>query len=255
MTPLLWSLMQNYTMPRDQRSVRWTTDEANAYGHPCDILRPALEGVHSYEVSAISDSCASVVEQGYSPNGLYTFSPGASVWLEYVFRGERLAILVYGNQLYSFSSSKEEGVLAARLDLYFEPQMSGMSAYAESQRPWGEPNKGFNAIGAARYVRSLFSIINRPQHVGLKVHQPHKGRLKKLAGTGFPLRVWHEVTVGAKTRDHGGQQIESGISGTMPYHHVRAHYKPSLGIVIPEHWRGDPSIGIKQTRYRVEKPK
>lgn len=39
-------------------------------------------------------------------------------------------------------------------------------------------------------------------------------------------------------------------------HYVRAHrrvYKSGRVVVVPEHWRGDPKLGVKDHRYKVEK--
>lgn len=245
MTPLLWDITKQYLLPRSQRA-SW-----------CDDVQHLLDGVHGYEISSVAASCRGVVEQGHSPNGAFTFAPGSRVFLDFTVRykglAERGGYLVCGNVVWHFMRGKDGSIDGEELSLFFEPQMTSITHYAESKQPGVEKRGALTDIGELRFIRAAFSIINRPQHVGLNVHQPHKKRLKKLSGTGFPLHVWHEVTVGRGTRNHEGKQIESQVSGTRPYHHVRAHYKPSLGIVVPEHWRGDPSIGIKRTRYRVEK--
>lgn len=246
MTPLLWDIVKQYGLPRSQR-IMGRLDE----------IRPLLEETHSYDITAVSDTCNAIIREGHSPNGTYTFAPGRSVWLEARISGlvsGRLAYLVNGSVVWRFLQRDSVSTIhGTDLSLAFEPQMSAIAAYAEKSLPWHDNADSFTDIGSFRFIRAAFSIINRPRHVGLKVHQPHKGRIKKLNGTGFPLHCWHEITVGGRTKDHGGQQVESRMSGTRPYHHVRAHYKPTIGVVIPEHWRGDPSIGIKRTRYRVEK--
>lgn len=249
MTPLLWRIIKEYARPLRDRVVS---------AEVLEELRTPLVGVHSYEITAIWDSCARIVHQGYSPNGIFTFAPGDKVWLEALVHDKhtqgRIAFLIAGASVWRLTCTDIEGKSnLEKQDSLFEPQMSGISAYAEKQAsPINSDTGGPSTVSHFRFIRAAFSIINRPQHIGLRVHQPHKGRLKQLNGTGFPLRVWHEVVVGRPTRDHQGQQIDSLVSGKKPFHHVRAHYKPSLGVVIPEHWRGDPSIGIKRTRYRVD---
>lgn len=99
-------------------------------------------------------------------------------------------------------------------------------------------------------------LINTPGVVGFRQHQPHRGLARKLASAGvgaYPLRAWNEVTVKTHTTFDGGEYV-SGSTFRKCLHFVRSHrrqYRNGLGSVVRAHWRGDPALGIKRTRYRV----
>ena len=99
-------------------------------------------------------------------------------------------------------------------------------------------------------------LINTPGLVGFRQHAPHSGLAKQFARMGvgkYPLRSWSEVTVKTHTR-HCDGDYESGSTFRKCLHFVRSHqrhYRTGRVSVIPAHWRGDPALGIKRTRYRV----
>jgi hypothetical protein len=99
-------------------------------------------------------------------------------------------------------------------------------------------------------------LINTPGLVGLKQHAPHADLARQLARTGvgkYPLRAWSEVMVKTHTTV-SNEDHESGLSFRKCLHFVRSHqrhYRDGRVSIIPAHWRGDPALGIKRTRYRV----
>jgi hypothetical protein len=117
-----------------------------------------------------------------------------------------------------------------------------------------------DAAGLAHHAIAFgvlaLDLINTPGVVGMRQHAPHIGLAKKLAkiGTGsYPLRAWSEVTIKANTIYDDGE-YESGSTYHKCLHFVRAHhrhYKNGKLAVVRAHWRGDPALGIKRTRYRV----
>ncbi|KTQ96970.1 hypothetical protein NS365_23330, partial [Aureimonas ureilytica] len=71
----------------------------------------------------------------------------------------------------------------------------------------------------------------------------------------FPLNAWTELQLRvASPRDLSRDaSVEAHLTGQRPLHFCRAHLRVRLGRleVVRSHWRGDASLGIKQTRYRV----
>jgi hypothetical protein len=104
----------------------------------------------------------------------------------------------------------------------------------------------------------LLNLINTPGLVGLRQHEPHRGLAKDLARAGvgsYPLRSWSEVVVKAHSEFAGPGEREAGVTFRKCLHFVRSHrrrYRDGHVTIIPAHWRGDPALGIKRTRYRVE---
>lgn len=107
------------------------------------------------------------------------------------------------------------------------------------------------------FVRASIQCINSPQLINRKTHMPHAGLQRKLAKARglqgrFPLHAWTELTLRPfATRDAAGEVQEIHLTGKRCLHFVRAHLRPKSGIIVRSHWRGDGSLGIKRTRYRV----
>ena len=102
------------------------------------------------------------------------------------------------------------------------------------------------------------ALINTPRVIGRKQHMPHAGLQKKMAAARgmvgkFPLRGWTELTLAVSPPAVDGQEHEVRLTGGKALHFCRAHLRIRLGQVelVKPHWRGDPALGIKQTRYRV----
>lgn len=99
-------------------------------------------------------------------------------------------------------------------------------------------------------------LINTPGLVGLKQRDPHRGLARRLNAIGsYPLRAWSEVVLKAETRVAEPGERLSGATYHKCLHFVRSHlrhYQDGHVTVIPAHWRGDPALGIKRTRYRLE---
>lgn len=98
-------------------------------------------------------------------------------------------------------------------------------------------------------------LINTPGLVGLRQHDPHRGLAKKLNMVGsYPLRSWSEVVLKHQTRTAEPTDRHTGATYHKCLHFVRSHrrhYQNGKVTVIPAHWRGDPALGIKRTRYLV----
>lgn len=108
----------------------------------------------------------------------------------------------------------------------------------------------------ARMLAHLLTIINTPRVIGRAVHQPHKGLARsfsKLGGTSFPLRAWTEILLRVRV-DEGGEVSGRYLTGAKALHFVRSFGRVRLGKleIVRAHWRGDASLGIKRSTYRVE---
>lgn len=107
------------------------------------------------------------------------------------------------------------------------------------------------------FVVLTLDLINTPGLVGLKQHAPHRGLAKRLGGLRsgrYPLHGWSEIVLKHQTTLAGDAEQLTGVTYHKCLHFVRSHrrrYKDGRETVVVAHWRGDPALGIKRTRYKV----
>jgi hypothetical protein len=108
---------------------------------------------------------------------------------------------------------------------------------------------------------AMLALINSPRVIGRRGHYPHgraeREALKKLGLVGkFPLRAWTEillrVTINPEDRS-GEKPKEMHLTGDRCLHYCRTFVRVRLGALeyVEGHWRGNPALGMKQSRYRV----
>lgn len=122
------------------------------------------------------------------------------------------------------------------------------------------PKSDSNPVGAVLVIYAILTLINNPKIIGRRQHMPHRGLERKLlksrfSGSYFPLRAWTEIMLKVTpTRDaRQDPSVEAHYTGRRAMHFCRAHLRLWDGklIFVSSHWRGDPTLGIKQSRYRV----
>jgi hypothetical protein len=149
-----------------------------------------------------------------------------------------------------------------RMPLSGNPDMETFNVSAELQE-FIDGHMVANLHGPFLYA--LLAMINTPRVIGRRQHMPHAGLQRKLARAKgmvgkYPLHAWHEVklevTPPRLDRSATGEPHETRLTGAKARHFCRAHLRVRLGALelVSPHWRGDPALGIKQTRYRVVKP-
>ena len=120
---------------------------------------------------------------------------------------------------------------------------------------------GLPPMGALMaYAELAMILINSPHIIGRRQHMPHAGLERQLtrglAGGKFPLHAWTEIKlqVAKPVEIDDGEPHEAHLTGRRALHFVRKHIRIRLGQLeyVSAHWRGDPSIGIKRSRYTVK---
>lgn len=105
----------------------------------------------------------------------------------------------------------------------------------------------------------LLAMINTPRIVGRRQHMPHRGlekdllRARPVVGK-FPLHAWTEIKLEVSPpRIENSDVHEAHLTGARALHFCRAHLRIRNGYleIVRAHWRGDASLGIKQSRYSV----
>jgi hypothetical protein len=110
-------------------------------------------------------------------------------------------------------------------------------------------------------ILALLAIINSPRVIGQRQHMPHAGLQRKIAASRgmvgrYPLHAWHEVVLEvAPPRIDDREPYETHLTGERALHFCRKHIRLRLGQLewVSWHWRGNAALGIKQTRYRIDR--
>jgi hypothetical protein len=105
-------------------------------------------------------------------------------------------------------------------------------------------------------IYPMLAMINSPKVIGRRQHMPHVGLERKLARARgmvgrFPLLAWTEILLHVTPPKIDGGEHEAHLTGRRALHFCRAHLRIQFGklVVVSSHWRGDPALGIKRSRY------
>lgn len=267
MTPLAHKLAKQLVIPPKDRQWFW---RANG-----DSLRRMMTDVHCFEASAVLNMVGELqtqvrkLSEGAADKffGQRCFLPAPKTWLEFYVQEvrQRMALLL---------TDTDDGW--ARVDVFMDGEetaaghLGKISLVDGTYNCIGEqiavPNEFLVALPDGRawwkflgLCHYLLVIINTPRIIGRRQHMPHRGlerKLTKKMGRGkFPLHAWTEIKleVAKPTEIDDGEPHEAHLTGRRALHFCRAHLRIRNGKMeyVTSHWRGDPAIGIKQSRYKL----
>lgn len=256
MTPLAHAIVADSTLPVAKRR----------HGDAIDRLR-LLDGVHFFEVSAVYaaavDLSVRCLKSGGCPRHL-AFLPATRTWLEWRESDGRCAALIEADG----NAPGASVTWVVRLNEDGRVRVAGRSGWLLLQDSAGLhgiafPDDSTSALhrqAADARLYSLLAMINTPRVIGRTTHQPHAGLQRQIAASRampgkYPLQAWHELKLEVRPpRDETGHEPRQTIlTGGKALHFVRAHCRIQNGalVLVSAHWKGDPALGIKQTRYRV----
>lgn len=270
MTPLAHRIVKEMTLPVRQRTFK---DHAR--------LLPLMSDLHCFdltEVFGIAGDLAEDLHRRAVKKGALqlmetqTFLPAPRTWLEWRRNGMCEGVLLeqgrtpqaVGGADFAYSywaSAGYDMFLSARqsgkLVLSPDPLLFGGS-WPSVRNLHGETED--EQRGWIFTLYALLAIINTPRLIGRKQHMPHRGleralvRAQPLIGQ-FPLHAWTELTLSASAmmQQANGVVHEAHLTGERCLHFCRAHLRVRNGQLqqVKAHWRGNPSIGTRQTRYRL----
>lgn len=260
MTPLAARIAREKTLPLKDRTFR---DEAG--------ILPIIDGAHCFECSAITNDALDLYNrsEGASDFSNYIFLPAPITWIEYQvpetreYESSTVGILLH--RKYANENYCEIYVVSRTLFQSF--YLGFMCLQSTHTRPWcfttewqriGKINESDGFMGV---LFALLAMINTPRIIGRRTHLPHAGLQRKLARSKgmsgkFPLHAWTEIVLEVTPPEMGGEQ-ETRLSGHKALHFVRQHLRIRLGQLelVKAHWRGDPALGIKRSRYRLAPPR
>lgn len=272
MTPLAMEVVKDLTRPVKDRS---RYDSAG-------ILK-MMADVHCFEISAIAADALILGKEAFL-QGLteqQTFLPAPKTWMEWKTSKNHTGILAIqdGDYARCWTVSKipprgeqlQAGTWLSHKDSYtlnLNLEMSQNVERLSSEKTWfGDRAReisgiefGFLETMAAKIIFGALAFINSPRIIGRRTHLPHRGlerellKQQKIIGK-FPLRAWTEILLDVTPpKEAAGQHdFEAHLTGRRALHFVRAHLRIREGKLqfVKAHWRGDASLGIKQSRYRL----
>jgi hypothetical protein len=109
---------------------------------------------------------------------------------------------------------------------------------------------------------AALATINTPRIIDRHQHMPHQRAERELlkgicVPAKFPLRAWTDIIlkVGVPPDDKSASgDHEAHLTGEKCLHYCRSHLRVRFGYLeyVQGHWRGNPALGIKHSRYRME---
>ena len=256
MTPLARRIVKELTLPLKRRTF---IDRVG--------LLPRMSDTHCFELSDVVDAIQSLaydINLRPGSSDVLAFLPAPRTWLEWKVGQDR-----YGIHLEETSFGAD---LAIAGEKGFHSETGGQIALRESLLKAGPDEMPFGNSGwlgpkdthfLIFFLYAALALINTPRIVGRRQHMPHRGlerdlvRAMRTVGK-FPLHTWTEIKLEI-TDPHdatGDPSAEAHYTGTRALHFCRAHLRVRLGKleIVRSHWRGDGSLGIKQSRYRLAMP-
>lgn len=253
MTPLAHRIVKELTLPIKKRTFR---DNAG--------LLKLLDDVHCFECSDViplaQDAGSAAMKGDFDART--TFLPAPKTWIEFDDTSGRVGILLQQindpdgkpvaasyrmalDGLGQFASWEKTGLLF----------LSGVGCHNTIGLPCDDDGRMTEAL-----IYGFLACINTPRIIGRRQHMPHRGLERRLAAAKgvqgrFPLHAWTEIKLHVtKPVDlSGAPSVEAHLTGQRALHFVRAFLRVRLGRLelVGAHWRGDGSVGIKQSRYKL----
>lgn len=246
MTPLAQRIVRELTLPT----------KARTYLAP-PMFAEMVRDAHHFECSEIFEASKEFVQTGPAMTAALrsAFLPAPRTWIE--FRGDA------GERCGAILGDVEDPKLGRGIWIIAANEISALDVGLLQ----GERFLPASSVDADLIVSpfvALLAMINTPRVFGRRQHMPHAGLQRRLAAaqgmTGkFPLRAWTEIKLEVRLpRDESesGEHI-AVLTGRKCLHFCRAHLRVQNGqiVFVSSCWRGDPSLGIKRSRYSLIPPR
>lgn len=267
MTPLAQRIVNELTLPMRERVF------VDRFG-----LLKRMDDVHCFECSAVEDAAVQLgrdmVGRGGIPLDL-AFLPAPKAWIEIAPKsrpGWRLGFLLVEQDSPKTGPVAGVGFVSGGPDFFgvtlppiHIPLRGSLMEWNTVRVPdaWPPAEVGF-AMQGASLIFGAIAMINTPRIIGRRTHMPHAGLQRRLAKARgmvgkFPLHAWTEIKLEVSPpKDASDQPVQDiRLTGRKALHFCRTHLRIRSGQLelVRAHWRGDPALGIKQSRYRLTPPR
>lgn len=269
MTPLAHRIVKELTLPKRDR----TFFDAGS-------LLPMMSDIHCFECSDVQDVAFDLVfkldEQRNSREdisfGDTLFLPAEKTWIERRCAGGRIGVLLSASHEDNLATCiwATDGIADGGSHIFMSAPDRGslllnerrILASASLPRASSDPRDKDCEFGYADtlLLYAFLSIINTPRIIGRKQHMPHRGLERSLIAMRhvigkFPLHAYTEIKLRVTPpKDLSSDRSrEAHLTGDRALHFCRSHLRVRLGTleVVKGHWRGDGSLGIRQSRYKL----
>lgn len=251
MTPLARQIADDLTLPVSRRLV---------FGDGIENLFEAMYGVHCFEVTEVVELVEHYLAnskdfRGWVSDHLDTlFLPAPKTWIEFQGRDGRAAALLEEAP----GDKVAVSIANQRIVRWFGYVNLKTRQLEPTQEVMDEcPTKYASMM---LYPFGFLPLINTPKIIGRRQHMPNRKlekRLTRALGAGkFPLKAWTEIKLSvSKPMEIDDELHEAHLTGQRALHFCRAHLRIRRGQLeyVSSHWRGDPAIGIKQSRYKIQR--
>jgi hypothetical protein len=256
MTPFAHEITKDSLLPTRQRR----------YDAVMKALR-LLDGVHFFECTALHEMAIALgqemLRRGFSET--LAFLPAPRTALEILGTdGDRVLLVLeettpgWCEVRGAFQGMNEAGPLL-EMPLKGNPALARRGYRRLKHAPPEHLQRAVDVQIAAIYA--CLAMINTPRVIMRRQHMPHRGLQKRLVAArglagSWPLNAWHEIELRVCPPTIDEREHEAHLTGERALHFVRAHLRIRLGRLemVSAHWRGDGSLGIVQTRYRLAPP-
>lgn len=223
-------------------------------------IASTLADMHCFECSEVLDLALEIfnlAEDGFRIDPDFTFLPASKTWIEYkTADGPRVGHLLIG-----------EGVTPSQHYTFFEKQNCwvnhGEFYLGDDARSIFNRADNFTRAYLA-IILGCLALINTPKSIGRTQYMPQRSLEKRLIKSRprvgvFPLNAWTEIKLEARLTPEEMSEAglhEAHLTGRRAYHFCRSHLRIRNGRLefVKSHWRGDPSLGTKHSRYRITHP-
>lgn len=245
MTPLAHKITKELTLLKSERT----------FLDQCSLLTK-LDDIHCFDVTQVLPLVDEFANEHFFNNfdEKIAFLPADKTWIEFEKNGMRTGALLVktgdGADVFTAAVDKLDGAFMS----FDEPLFIRMPSFTVVGRDMGYSSS------IATTIYGALVLINTPHLIGRRQHMPHRGlerrltNMKGLVGK-FPLHAWTELklSVSAMMKQSDGTEHEAHLTGERCLHFCRAHLRVRNGRLeqVRPHWRGNPALGIKRTRYLV----
>lgn len=266
MTPLAMEIVKQILLKPSHRT----------FVDQCGLL-DRMDDIHCFDVTEIGPLVDDLrgrffsMSDEYLQNNEMFFLPAPKTWIEWSVGNGRRGLLLEQDAGSSFCrcywAAKHFESGRASSDAKIGKLFLGGSSVSRSQILASPPKFIKDGDGGdgerAGWINGIYSslvIINSPRIVGRRQHMPHRGlerrMLQERKNVGkFPLHAYTEILLRVTPpKDASNEEShEAHLTGQRALHFCRAHLRVRMGKleVVKAHWRGDPSLGIKRSRYKV----
>lgn len=235
-------------------------------------LLPQMQDFHCFEITEVASCAFDIGKQSWTSCDFVEtqkFQPAPRTWIEWKDAGgSRIGALLHQKADGTFhwtEAMDSHGHFMSTISMVFDPEAkSGSSAILQVRLPSGKLERNVpdgickNLAATGAVLIGALAMINTPRIIGRVQHMPHRGlerallRNQKLVGK-FPLHAWTEIKLHVTPPREVQGEHEAHLTGQRALHFCRAHLRIKLGRLefVRAHWRGDPAIGIRQSRYRL----